>query len=208
MAKSHEHRLKSRNEMRAHRKNIQELGFEFPLTATSLGLTGDDVQVARVRRITLTDQAAINQIPQDSRRLVNAGLDYVEQQQRKIAEEGITTETLEDRVRNNTRVLPAADAFCLVTFLEPMLVATEAELEQFPDAWVVGTDIDAADRIDWFFACLNADSEAAKKLRPFRPRPTGDVSPGPVSHDDREAAAPAPEAPQGPEPRSISLLQG
>lgn len=192
MAKSHEQRLLNRNELRRRKQNAQGLGFEFRLSETSI-VAGEE-QVARVRRITLTDQASINQLPDTLQRVVNDGLAYVENEQKRVQEEGLSTDTLEDRVKNNTRLLPAADAFCLATFVEPKLVATEAELAQFPDAWLVA-DIEPADRIDWFMACLNADSEAAKKLKPFRPKSVIDVEARPESHDVRDtAASPAPVA--------------
>jgi hypothetical protein len=204
MAKSHERRLKSRAELLAHRKK-QEIGFEFPLTATSLGLPGDEVQVAHVRRIRISDQAAINQLPDRLQREVNKGLNYLEEEQQRLADSEGSTETLQDRSRNAARFIPAARAFCLATFIDPPLVATEQELAGNPDAWVV-TDIDDADCVDWFFACLNADSEAAKKLKPFRPRTVIDVEAGPVGNSDRAEAAPYPETAQGIEYQSHTIL--
>lgn len=205
MAKTHERRLKSRNELLQHRKAVQEMGFEFPLTATSLGLPGDELQYARVRRITISDQAAIDQLPDHLQRAVNEGLDYLEKEQQRLMESEGSTTTLQDRSRNASRFLPAANAFCLATFIDPPLVATERELADHPDAWVV-TDIDSADRVDWFFACLNADSEAAKKLKPFRPRSITDVEGGPVGNDDRPATAPAAEVGQSVEYQPYSLV--
>ena len=214
MSKSHESRLKSRQEMKEHRKRKATEGFEYELTATSLAM--EEPQIARVRRITLTDQASIDQIPTDLQQIVNDSLDYIEQDQKKLlAQGGASTDTLKDRARNSTRFLPGADAFCLATFVDPVLFVSEEEADAFersqkPDdtrrVWTLDL-VEVEDRLDWFWACLDADHQAAKKLKLFRDRSAIDVPSRTVGNDDRQTAPQTFETPQSEEPRPMSLLQ-
>ena len=179
MAKSHEKRFRNRQEVKAHRRNQQEAGFTFKLSATGLGLPEDEQDEVRVKRLSLRDAAAFSMIPDDMQAVVNRGLQLIEDTQKKSREEGRSTETLRDRLKGNEDMLRAADAFCIVTFIEPKLYATEADLEDAGDSdgWVV-TDIHPDDRIDILFANLDADSSAAKKFRTYTPRSVIDVGPG------------------------------
>lgn len=170
------HSLPTRAALVEHRRRQIEDGFLFPLTATSIG--SGDTWTARVRRITLTERATIELIPTDLQAAVMAGLKEV---QKAVAEadQRAENQSLLDTVKENGRVLPAADAFCVASFIEPQLVLTDADLATNPDAWVV-TDIAAEDRIGWFLACVNAQSEQAKSLKMFRPATPVDVPTGPV----------------------------
>lgn len=160
---------KAFNEFRA--KQI-ELGFEFPLTATSLGREATETLVAHVRRISLMDRAAIGRLDPNVQEVVWQGLKAVREERRKLVNDGRDgdPESLMDVVMANERVLPAADAYCVASFITPKLVATEADLSRpgNEDAYLV-TDIAAEDRIDFFMACSDADYDGAKKLKLFRP---------------------------------------
>lgn len=181
MGRSRDKRFRSRSEVKAHRQKQQDLGFTYKLSATGLGLPEDEWDEVRVKRLSLKDAAAFNQIPTHMQDQVNQGLQLIEDAQKKAQLEGRSTETLAERFKGNKEMLAAADAFCIVTFIAPKLYATEAELNEAGDStgWVVD-DIHPDDRIDIFFANLDADSSAAKKFRTYTPRSGADAGSGPV----------------------------
>jgi len=191
MAKTHEQRLLSRREMIAHKTNQQKNGFEFPLSATFLGIPEDEQPKARVRRISLSSQASIDQIPSHLQDAVNRGLEELAEVQKRVREDGTSTETLRDRISNNEAILPAANAYCLAVFIEPRL--TEHEADATDEIWWV-EDLAAEDRLDIFYANLNADSAAAKKFRIYRPKPVIDVPHRPAEPVREYEAAPDPES--------------
>lgn len=204
MSTSRDTRLKSRKERLEHKARMLENGWEFPLSTTSL-VMGEEVK-ARVRRIDLFNQARLKLMPTDFQNAVSEGLKYLSEVQEKARDEGLSDDTLMDRVSNNRRLLPSADAFCMATWIDPKLFASDAEAEEWqrrnPDAdvrvWVLSddddlTDVEAADRIEYFYACLNADSQSARKLKPFRPRSVIDVEHRTVGEADGGAATPDPE---------------
>lgn len=192
MPRTHERRLRNRQELRAHRQNQEELGYDFVLSATCIGAPEEDWVKARVKRISLRDAASIDQIPARLQDVVNKGLETLESAQKKIRDEGgANTETLRDRVKGNTDVLAAASAYCLATFIDPPLVESEDQLRDNPEAWLV-TDVHPDDQVDIFFGNLDADSPAAKKFRLHRPervidvghRDVGPVAAEPVSRPE------------------------
>lgn len=182
MARSHDNRLRNRTELLAHRKNQRELGYDFALSATCLGLPEEEWIKARLTRISLRDAASIDQIPTHLQDIVNRGLQELEVTQKKIQDEGVTEpETLQDRARNNEHVKAAARAYCLATFIDPPLVERTEDLQKpgNEDAWVVD-DVDADDQNAIFFGNLDADSSAAKKFRIHRPQSVIDVGHSPA----------------------------
>lgn len=149
-----------------------ELGFEFPLTATSIGREASEVLVAHVRRISLMDRAAIGRLDPNVQEVVWQGLKAVREERRKLVNDGNDgdPESLMDAVMANERVLPAADAYCVASFITPRLFGTETELSRYTGeevAYLV-TDLAAEDRVDFFMACSDADHDGAKKLKLFR----------------------------------------
>jgi hypothetical protein len=156
-----------------HRRRQEEDGFEFELTATSIGL-GGDVWVAHVRRTTLAEGGGLENIPRHLQNAVTQGLEDIHRANK--AAEG-TKRSVLDMVRENKTVLKAADPFCVAAFINPKLVLTEAELADNPGAWPVSA-IAAEDRIGVFMICANAQSEQAKTLTFFRPEPSDDVQDG------------------------------
>ena len=189
MASTRENRLKSRAERRRQMQNQHRLGHTFDMPATNLLL--DERVEARVRRISLSDEAASNLIPDHLQDQVNQGLKVLEKAQEEIRQNGVSDDTLRDRVRNNRIVLPAADAYCVATFVSPRLAFDEAEAERLErdlayweandvaeddrEVWTVDM-VDAEDRIDWFMANLDADRAKAMNLKRFRPRSVVDVA--------------------------------
>lgn len=189
MASTRENRLKSRTERRNQMKNQHRLGFTFDMPATNLLL--DDKVEARVRRISLSNEAANDLIPDRLQDQVNEGLKVVQKTQEEIQQNGVSDDTLRDRVRNNRVVLPAADAYCMATFVSPRLAIDEAEAERFErdqqywdandveeadrEVWTIDM-VDEEDRIDWFMANLDADRAKAMNLKRFRPRSVVDVA--------------------------------
>ncbi len=184
MARTHDSRVRSRRELLEHRKKQMQLGYDFPLLATGFGLPEDEVPVAHVRRLSLQSAATLDLIPTNLQDVVNEGLAELERIQKKNEAEGTNTDTLRDRISNNTSILPAADAFCLATFIEPRL--TEHEQDATEEVWWVG-DVAEDDRLDIFFANLNKDSAAAKRFRIHRPQSVVDVGHRPAGpRDDAE----------------------
>lgn len=165
-------KLPTRSALLKHRRDQQELGYTYTLAATSIGLA--EPIVARIRRLNLLDRAAISQLPTDVQQTVWDGLKDLQAEQKRLQAEGGDPESLLDSVRNNERMLKAADPFCVAAFIEPALVADEHDLPAHPDAWVV-SDIAPEDRLSIFIMCADAESEQAKKLKLFRPRSVIDV---------------------------------
>jgi hypothetical protein len=178
-----------------HRERQQRDGFTFPLAATSLGMP--EVQLARVRRLTTMDRAAIEQLPQDVQAKVWDGLRIV-QEERRRADGGEDPRSLLEAVTNNEKVLPAANAYCIASFIDPVLVASEAELAQHPNAMLVD-DIAAEDRVTFFWACNDPNSEAARSMKLFRPPVEADATPAHVPAGPAEPVAPTPF--RAPEPQ-------
>lgn len=177
-------RMPSREAFLAFRQKQVELGFEFPLTASSVGKS--EQWKARVRRLSLMDRASIDALPSLVQAQIWEGLKVLREETRRRNRDGIDDpESLIEVLANNERVLPAADAFCIASFIDPPLVYRTDELNRFPNAYLV-TDIRPEDRVSFFLACSDADSEAAKKLKLFRPDRESpiDVEPAPTRTAD------------------------
>jgi len=174
----------SRAALLKHKRDQQELGLEFPLAATSIGM--ERQIVARIRRLSLVDRSTIKDLPEPVQAVVWEGLKDLQKEQKRLQEEGGDPQSLLEGLKNNERMLLAADPFCVAAFIEPQIVATEADLADNPDAWVV-TDLAPEDRLSIFLICADAESEQAKRLKLFRPRRVIDVP-----HREAEPVAPAP----------------
>lgn len=170
--------LPTRAALLEHRRRQTEDGYLFPLAATSIGM--DDLLQARVRRLNTTDRASIEQLPQAAQEIVWRGMKEFEAEQKKLTEQG-KADSLIEAVTSNEKVLLAANALVIAAFIEPVIVATEAEVRD--GAWTVD-DVAAEDRISFFFACADADSASAKQLKLFRPKPSVDVPGGTVGRLD------------------------
>ncbi len=165
----------SRDALLEHRRRQREDGYLFPLTATSIGL--DEPLVAHVRRLNLTDRAAIDLLPQDVQGVVWEGVKEFDKLQKANRAGKDSPDSLDEAILNNEKSMKAADAFCIAAFIEPKLVATEADLPANGAAYVV-TDIAAEDRIGLFMVCVDADSARAKNLKMFRRQPSPAVQNG------------------------------
>jgi hypothetical protein len=163
----------SRDALLEHRRRQREDGYLFPLTATSIGL--DETMTAHVRRLNLTDRAAIDLLPKDVQGVVWEGVKEFDKLQKASKAGRDSPDSLDEAILNNEKSMKAADAFCIAAFIEPRLVATEADLT---DGAYVVTDIAAEDRIGLFMICVDADSARAKNLKLFRRKPHADVSNG------------------------------
>lgn len=163
-------RALSRQAYLQHQKDLREKGLEFPLAASSIGHA--DPLYARVRRINTTDRAAIEALPTAIQDVVWRGIKEFEKQTKTAT----PAQSLIEAAIKNESQMSAADGYCIAAFmgiyqgdeqLASGLVATEADLIESPEAWVV-TDIEAEDRISFFYACIDADSASAKQLKTFR----------------------------------------
>jgi hypothetical protein len=162
--------LPSRDALLDHQRRQREDGYTFPLAATSLGM--DTMILARVRRLSTTDRAAIEALPTAVQETVWSGIKAFA----ASIKDGQDAQSLIEAAAKNDEQRKAADGFCIAAFIEPPLVATEAELATNPGAYLV-TDIAAEDRISFMYACLDADSVQAKQLKMFRPKSPEHVSP-------------------------------
>jgi len=164
-----------RRALEKHRRDQQELGFEFELVASSLGRA--EPLKARVRRVTMNDPDAFEQLSMPVQRVVQEGISELRAEQRRSGRD--ETESVEETMRGNRKVLRAADAFAKASFISPVLVDTDREadaLEADGQEAAVVTQIHADDRIRWFIICQDADSMAAAKLKLFRPKSVIDVA--------------------------------
>lgn len=170
------HRLPTRDALADLQRRQREDGFLYPLAATSIG--EDKVFEARVRRLNTTDLAAIEMLPQAMQAVVWAGIKAFQ----KLQKDTKDAESLMEAGLQNQDLLKTADAYCIAAFIDPPLVATEAELATSPEAYWVKA-IAGEDRLSFFFACMDADQTSARRLRSFRPeaaqyvpgRPAGGV---------------------------------
>lgn len=187
--------IPTRSALLKHKRDQQELGYTITLAATSMGLA--EPIVARIQRLSMLDRSTLEGLPVPVQETVWEGLKDLQKEQKRLQDEGIDPETLLDGLKNNERMLKAADPFCVAAFIEPRLVATERELQDTPDAWVV-TDVSPEDRLNVFIVCADAESEQAKKLKLFRPRSVIDVQ-----HHEVVPAAPAAVRDLGSEERGL-----
>lgn len=179
-----ESRMPSREAFLAFRQKQIELGFEFPLSASSVGKA--EQWKARVRRISLMERGSIDMLHPLVQDQIWEGLKVLKEETRRRNRDGIEDpESLIEVLANNERVLPAANAFAVASFIDPHLVLHERDLDRFPDAYLV-TDIAPEDIVAFFLACSDPESEAAKRLKLFRPRgeSTIDVEHSPARETD------------------------
>ncbi|MGB3328218.1 MAG: hypothetical protein WBA46_04635, partial [Thermomicrobiales bacterium] len=169
-----ESRMPSREAFLAFRQKQIELGYEFPLSASSMGKS--EMWLARVRRLSTMDRASIDALSPLVQDQIWEGMRIVREETRRRNRDGMDDpESLIELLANNERFLPAADAFCVASFIDPVLVSHPSDLARFPNAYLV-TDIAAEDRVAFFLACSDAHSEAAKRLKLFRPRGESTIS--------------------------------
>ncbi len=187
--------IPSRAALLKHKTAQLELGYEFTLAATSIGMPTPIT--ARIRRLSLMDRSTIKDLPEPVQATVWEGLKDLQKEQKRLQDEGIDPETLLDGLKNNERMLKAADPFCVAAFIEPRVVADERDLNGDATAWVV-SDIAPEDRLAVFILCADAESEQARKLKLFRPRSVIDVSNHAVV-----SAVPAPIRDLGPDERGV-----
>jgi hypothetical protein len=159
----------------------EQIGYRFPLphsggvyTADELFDLGLDLDMdqyaeliatakadARVRRIplaTLTTISGLNSEMQTQLMQVFAD-----------AREGrITAETWAELERNQKQQKEMANAFCMVAFLEPTLVVTQAEADAANSPTVLWVEeIDIRDRVNFLMSVLDPEGEAARTMAPF-----------------------------------------
>lgn len=166
-------RLPSRDALADLQRRQREDGFLYPLAATSIG--EDKIFEARVRRLSTTDRAGIEMLPDAIQQVVWAGIKAFT----KLQKETKDAESLMEAALQNEQMLASANAYCSAAFIDPQLALSDADLANKPGAYLVD-DIAAEDRLSFFMACLDADHPAARNLKSFRPEPSADVSPVPA----------------------------
>lgn len=127
-------------------------GFKFPLLRTG--------GYARVRLLSIQDRAAIGRLPQAMQNKVNKMLTSGAQNNGRIQTNDIL-KTLDDKT-------DVADAFCVIGFITPRLVATPDEVDpNDPYCMWVG-DLHVDERNGYLMHVMNIEGVQAKKLEPFR----------------------------------------
>lgn len=157
MSNSQQFRIVSREEARKRREE-ESRGFLMPLAFTG--------GFAHVHRLTLAAMAQTVGLPVEAQNTVVRVF-------REYAVENANAPLTWDRFQKNARRnQEMADALCVVGFIKPRLVATEAELDGTDDCWLV-TDIHPEERLRYMNMCVGQDAEAAKALVPFPESPVG-----------------------------------
>jgi hypothetical protein len=176
----------SRDALLEHRRRQREDGYLFPLTATSIGL--DETMNAHVRRLNLTDRAAIDLLPKDVQGVVWEGVKEFDKLQKANKAGRDSPDSLDEAILNNEKSMKAADAFFIASVLDirqgdkvltTKIVANDAERQRFPGSFAVH-GIAAEDRDKWFMVCVDADSAKAANLKLFRGKSDAHVSNGAV----------------------------
>ncbi len=160
-----------------HRRRQRENGFTFPLVATSLGL--EETLEARVRGLELFDKAAIKQLPVDVQAAVWEAIQVSQREQKLMAEFKGSPETFDAFSERGRHLIEVANVFVIAAFVEPRVVATEAELAEQPGAWWI-ENIHTDDRIEFMQLSNSTDAGVSKKLKMFRPGPAPDVADEPA----------------------------
>lgn len=148
--------LFSKAKARERRERLAH-GYLFPLTATG--------GAARVTKLNMTDNVVLRGIPTHLQGVVlrtfrNGG--------------SAPPKDWDGFLKDAEDSRQIANALCIMGFLEPRLVATEAEAEADPDAvWVEDIDID--DRIRFMRLSARLETEAAVGLVPFPAARVGGV---------------------------------
>jgi hypothetical protein len=168
------------------RRRQREDGYTYDLNATSIGLRTP--LTAHVRRLNLTDRAAIDLLPKDVQGVVWEGVKEFDKLQRANKAGRESPDSLDEAVLNNEKSMKAADAFFIASVLDirqgdkvltTKIVANDAERQRFPGSFAVH-GIAAEDRVKWFMVCVDADSAKAANLKLFRGKSDAHVSNGAV----------------------------
>lgn len=173
-------------------KRRRDLGFLFPLPHTGgvwneddapePNLVGQAKVMARVRQLGLAKKSTLATLSPVMQNLVMEIFHANEE-----TEGGATFHSFAELFRNVGRQEDLMNGLCVAGFLEPRLVETVAEADAGGEGVVWVEEIDERDREAFMQACLNAESEAAKALRPFPE--TG------LSHSDAYASVPTSPTP-------------
>lgn len=139
------------------RRQREERGYLFQLKATG--------GYAHVRLPNLADKATIKALPQQMQATVREFMFDVQ-------DRDIKTIDLADLLGGTTEL---ANTYCLVGFINPPLVLTEADVTD-PERQVVITDINVMDRMAFSTICEGGDRAETTRLIPFPAQPAGGVS--------------------------------
>ena len=115
---------------------------------------------AHVRHLAIADLTTVAGLPTQTQTTVLRVF-------REIAEaSGGAALSWEQLAKNQKRNKEMADAICVIGFIKPRLVMTEAELDGDPHTMLV-SELHVTERTRYLNICTGQDEEAAKKLRPF-----------------------------------------
>lgn len=160
----------------------------FPLHASSIG--HKTVQKALVRRLTLLDDAENGTLPDALQNEALAAVRKLHRAQEKSSAAGEGSDAVMEQ-SNRALLIDAANKVVRAGFIDPQIVLDAAD-EDLANRKMHISRIDREDRISFFVACQDGNSEQARLLG-FREESASDV-PG---RDNGAVAAVAPVRPAG-----------
>lgn len=155
-----------------HRKLAAAMPLLFPLYASSVGRK--ETWKVLTRRLSLTDRASIDQIPDNLQDFVFQQVRDAGKAQQRIVDEGGEPNDFIDALKRQEGAQRAADIFCMASFVDPEIVLEERQEDLAARKLWIGR-IHSEDRFAFFMACTNAETEFAKRFERFRPQSVVDV---------------------------------
>lgn len=143
--------IPTRAQAQAARNQETVLGFKYELPYTG--------GFARVRLLSIADRATIDGLPKSIQ-------DELQNELLKSSRNGKEVLSVRASIETQEKL---ANAFCVLGFIKPRLVLTEADVDPSdPYCWTVG-DLHMEERTGYLLRCLNTEVRQARKLLPFHP---------------------------------------
>lgn len=147
--------IPTREQVRAARQRETSVGFEYPLPFTG--------GTARVRALSIVDRATIKALPTAIQDDLAAEMTKRSGSGRQVDAQVI--KSMLSTLENQERI---ANAFCVLGFLQPSVVATEDDLNPDDPYQIVVTDLHIEERVGYLQHCLHVETVQAGRLRRFR----------------------------------------
>lgn len=158
------------------RQEELEFGWELQLPDAS-ETTGEDFYV-RIRKLSLAEKSAYTGVPDDMAELVmRRTKDFSKMAQEKSKGKQQLSEFEFLDMLKDPDFEDVINTVCLAAFIDPPLVASEEELKDKPDAWLLD-DFSFGDRLHVFTTLQKPNSKEAQTMRRFRPESATDVGRG------------------------------
>lgn len=162
-----------------HQEESKDLPLKFPLHASSVGKR--DVWKVLTRRLSMINRAEVAFLPDHLQAFVWEQLKVSQKEIEKARKKNFEPRTMNEALANNENLLKVADLFVMAAFVDPQIVLNKED-EDINQRKLHIDRIQPEDRMAFWIACRDAESEQARLFETFRPEPANDAPRG----NDRE----------------------